>query len=331
MVLISSKYNNYLTQEEKETILKMHNEGYNTVEIAKELNRNDSSIGRFLKKNNLSASYSKCKLRKSDKEAIIKLYQSGLTAKEILPQFIDKVQTENTIMAIVKQAGIGRPRGNVSDADSDYFSVIDTEAKAYYLGLFLTDGNVCKVKRNTEQYLIQISLKADDKEIIEKFKEEIHSSNKVRIYQNGKRNECLFGISSTKMAHDLMDKGIFPQKTFDTELNYNIPQELFRHYIRGIFDGDGTVFVSKDKLRFGFYGTHKLVSQVQDWLNEQIDISMNKVFDKPTVSFVVYQKKNDVLNFYNLIYQDANFYLKRKKEKFENYFAEHHVDTEVTN
>lgn len=58
---------------------------------------------------------------------------------------------------------------------------------------------------------------------------------------------------------------------------------------------------------------------------------MNKVFDKPTVSFVVYQKKNDVLNFYNLIYQDANFYLKRKKEKFENYFAEHHVDTEVTN
>lgn len=53
MIHISSKYNSYLTQEEKETILIMHNEGYNTVEIAKELNRSDSSIGRFQKKNDL--------------------------------------------------------------------------------------------------------------------------------------------------------------------------------------------------------------------------------------------------------------------------------------
>ena len=309
----------------------MHSEGYNTVEIAKRLNRNNSSIGRFLRKNNLTVNYSKCKLRKSDKEKIVELYQQGLTAKEILSLYNDKVQTENTIMSIVKQVGVNRPRGIVSDADKDYFSVIDTEAKAYYLGLLLTDGNVHKTKRNTEQYVIQIDLKAEDREIIEKFKAEIHSSNQIRIYQNNNRNECLFGVCSTQMAHDLMDKGVFPNKTFEAELNFNIPPELFRHYIRGIFDGDGTVFVSKDKLRFGFYGTHKLVSQVQEWLGEQINISQNKVFDKPTVSFVIYQKKMDVLNFYNLIYKDATFYLRRKKDKFDNYFAEHCVNTEVTN
>lgn len=329
--ILSSKFNNYLNQDEKELILKMHNEGYNTVEIAKRLNRSDSSIGRFLRKNNLTANWSKCKLKKSDKENIIQLYQQGLTAKEILPLYCDRVQTENTIMSIVKQAGVNRPRGTVSDADKDYFSVIDTEAKAYYLGLLLTDGNVHQAKRNTEQYVIQIDLKADDREIIEKFKAEIHSSNQIRMYQKNKRNECLFGVCSTKMAYDLMDKGVFPNKTFEAELNYNIPPELFRHYIRGIFDGDGTVFISKDKLRFGFYGTHKLVSQIQEWLGEQINISQNKVFDKPTVSFVIYQKKMDVLNFYNLMYNDATFYLKRKKNKFDDYFAEHCVNTEVTN
>lgn len=311
---MSNKFNNYLSQDEKEIILKMHGEGYNTVEIAKQLNRNDSSIGRFLRKNNLTVNYSKCKLRNSDKDRIVELYQQGLTAKEILSLYKDKVQTENTIMAIVKQAGVNRPRGTVSDADKDYFSVIDTEAKAYYLGLLLTDGNVHKMKRNTDQYVIQIDLKSDDREIIEKFKAEIHSTNKIRVYQNNNRNECLFGICSTKMAHDLMDKGVFPNKSFEAELNYDIPPELFRHYIRGIFDGDGTVFVSKDKLRFGFYGTHKLVSQIQKWMGEQIGISQNKVFDKPTVSFVIYQKKIDVLNFYNLMYKDANFYLRRKKK-----------------
>lgn len=326
---MSSKYNNYLTQKEKDKILKMHNEGYNTVEIANELHRSDSSIGRFLKKQNLSVTYSKCKLRKSDKEQIIELYQQGKTAKEILLMFSDKVATENTIMAIVKNVGIGRPRGVVSDADSDYFETIDTEAKAYYLGLLLTDGNVCRVKRNTEQYVIQICLKYQDREIIEQFKKELHSSNIIRHYKNNRRDECFFGVCSTKMAHDLINKGVYPNKTFEAKLNFDIPPHLFRHYIRGIFDGDGTVFISKNYLRFGFYGTHQLVSEVQQWLGGQIQLSQNKIFDKPTVSFVIYQKKKDVLGFYNLIYKDAHFFLKRKKDKFDSYFDLHNVNTEI--
>lgn len=328
---MSSKYNNYLSNEEKEQILKMYHEGFNTVEIANQLHRNNSSIGRFLKKQNLPVLYSKCKLRTDDKKQIIDLYSKGCTAKEILNIFADKVKSENTIMALVKSVGIERPRGTVSDADCDYFETIDTEAKAYYLGLFLTDGNVHKVKRNTEQYLIQICLQEKDSNIIKKFKKELHSSNKIRYYEKNGRNECFFSISSTKMAHDLIKQGVYPNKTFSAKLNFNIPDYLFRHYIRGIFDGDGTVFVSKDRLRFGFYGTHQLVSEVQWWLGQQIKISQNKVFDKPTVSFVVYQKRKNVLDFYNLMYKDANFFIERKKEKFENYFKLHNVNTEVTN
>lgn len=31
-------------------------------------------------------------------------------------------------------------------------------------------------------------------------------------------------------------------------------------------------------------------------------------------------RKNDILTFYNFIYQNATIYLSRKKEKFEQYF-----------
>lgn len=48
-----SKFNNYLSQEEKDIIISMYNEGYNTVVIANKLNRHNSSIGRFLKKQGL--------------------------------------------------------------------------------------------------------------------------------------------------------------------------------------------------------------------------------------------------------------------------------------
>lgn len=46
---MASKFNNYLSQEEKDIIISMYNEGYNTVVIANKLNRHNSSIGRFLK------------------------------------------------------------------------------------------------------------------------------------------------------------------------------------------------------------------------------------------------------------------------------------------
>lgn len=316
---MASKFNNYLSQEEKDIIISMYNEGYNTVVIANKLNRHNSSIGRFLKKQGLQTNKSKTGLTKTDKQNIIKYYQEGKTAKEILSLYNDKVESENTIMSIVKNVGIGRPRGTVCDADVNYFETIDTEGKAYFLGLMLTDGNVHRIKRNTEQYRIQIALQSQDRDILERFKKELHSSNKIIHYQKDKRDECIFGIQSVKMAYDLSKQGITPNKTFIAELNYNIPPDLFRHYIRGIFDGDGTVYYSNEHLHFGFYGTHKLVTQVQDWLIEQINLTRHKITDKETVSFTTYQKRKDIENFYRLIYTDANFYLKRKKEKFDNY------------
>ena len=71
---------------------------------------------------------------------------------------------------------------------------------------------------------------------------------------------------------------------------------------------------------FGFYGTHELVSQVKQYLIEQIGIRDNSIYDKDTVSFVTFTRKQDVINFYNLIYSNSHFYLDRKKEVFEKYF-----------
>lgn len=320
---MESKYNKYITEEEQRIVLKMFMEGYNTVQIGKRIGKNNSSIGRFLKKNGLTPQNKKTGLLKADEEKIIELYRGGKTAREILPLFANKVKSENTIMSIVKQAGINRGNGVQTDADVNYFETIDTEEKAYFLGLFLSDGNVHKVKRNTEQYAIQICLQSKDSYILSRFKDEIHSLNKLRFAKN--RNECYFGIHSVKMAHDLMRYGVVPCKSLIAELNYDVPKDLFRHYIRGLFDGNGTVYKYKykngtERLRFGLYGTYKIVTQFQDWLVEQIGITKHKIFNKGTVSFTVYQKEKDVRQFYDLIYKDTTIYLKRKKELFDNYF-----------
>ena len=319
-----SKYNRYLTDAEKKTIIYLYNQGHTTVMIAKELGRCNSTIGRFLKRNGLKVQYHKNGILNNEIEDIVTLYKSGKTAKEILEKYAHKIKCENTIINIVKRHGVKpRPRGVATHFNKEYFHVINTEAKAYYLGLLLTDGNVFRVKRATDQYRIQISLKYDDVDIIKKFKKELNATTKISHYKKNHRNECMFGVHSKEMAYDLAKYGIRERKTFSAELTNEVPQELYRHYIRGLFDGDGTVYV-RDKadvgnITFGFYGTHKLVSQVNQYLIEQIGINDNSIYDKETVSFVYFSRQQDIINFYKLIYRDANFYLKRKKEIFDQY------------
>lgn len=169
---------------------------------------------------------------------------------------------------------------------------------------------------------IQISLQEQDGYMLEQFKQELKATNKVLTYsRNTERNKmCQFCVHSEEMANDLRRYNVVERKTFIAELTDLVPKHLYHHYIRGIFDGDGTVYINgHNHLRFGFYGTYKLVSQVEQYLISQINISNNKIIDKGTVSFVTFGKKEDTLNFYDLMYHDATLYLNRKKEKFEHY------------
>ena len=217
---------------------------------------------------------------------------------------------------------ISRNKGYQNKLKENYFEVIDTPLKAYFLGFLLTDGNVHNPKRKNRQSLIQIGLMLGDKYILEKFKNELDCDNKISEYNNGRRHECYFRMYSNKMANDLSKYGVVPNKTFLINNIPKVPQEYMPDLIRGIFDGDGTVYIlkSNNKLRFGFYGTHNLVNSIVHYLNNLIDLPLNKITDKETVSFLTFGADRDIRNFYKYIYYNEDvFCLKRKREKFEKY------------
>ena len=97
---------------------------------------------------------------------------------------------------------------------------------------------------------------------------------------------------SEKMFNDLSKYGIIPRKTSKEYIPENISNEMIHHFIRGCFDGDGSVFVSKNYLRIAYYGSHKIC---QDILNK-IHCN-NKVYNKKTVSFFVYKIKLLLISF----------------------------------
>lgn len=307
-----------MSEEEKRMIVELYHQGKNTVEIAEILGRNDTTIGDYLRSVNLKPRNVRIYFSDSDKEKIIKMYEDGLSTEKIGEVF--KV-TGNTIAKILRDSGVElRGLGRITKIiHHDYFETIDNEYKAYFLGLMITDGSVVVPKTRKRSPSISLELQAQDKYIVELFEKEIcGDSNTTKINKAG---NAAFRGASRKMAEDLAKYGVVPNKTFKTYLP-KIENSLMRHLIRGIFDGDGTVYTRKvdGHLIFGFYGTNTLLNQLKDYLIKEINISDNKIIDKKdcNVSMVYFSKKEDAKAFYDLIYSDATIYLKRKKDKFDS-------------
>ena len=127
----------------------------------------------------------------------------------------------STIQAILLKNGIKlRPLSVTSRKykinDENYFNVINTEEKAYILGLLYADGNI---RYNG----FEITLMEIDKEILEKLSIIIYGKiilgyRKARKYKNEFENICKpqyrLVVSSNIMKNDLIKHGCVQAKTF---------------------------------------------------------------------------------------------------------------------
>lgn len=129
-------------------------------------------------------------------------------------------------------------RNDVRDAREQYakknryFERIDTEEKAYLLGLLATDGNVSGRS-------ISLALKACDRILLERFE---HATglrpSAIRPMLKGMLRTS---VSCAEMAQDLARHGVVPAKTWSLGWPKTVPPHLLRHYLRGVFDGDGGI------------------------------------------------------------------------------------------
>lgn len=250
---------------------------------------------------------------------MIELYQSGNSCKEIYEgYFKNRCKGYATIQGLLSRRIKMRRRGKRIDFDENFFENINTERKAYWLGFIYADGNVFKNR-------LRIEIQEEDKYLLEELNKDLGSNNKIGLntsthkykgYIINKRNVYV-GYCSEKLISDLNKYGVIPNKTFKLNKVPVLPNELIRHFIRGYFDGDGTVYIDKDGIKFGFYGQHDFLQDIKKILVNELDLSNRKIHDKETVSMITFSRKQDLINFYDYIYKDATIYLKRKKEKFE--------------
>lgn len=274
-----------------EEIIEMYvKQNLTTVEIANILGASPSGVGELLKKNGIKLFHTpnELKISNSVRAEICTRYQNGETTIELGSVY---GLCDNTIAKIVREGG-----GNIRAAirrslvqNHDYFEVIDTPDKAYFLGWMVTDGSVVRSKtRKGRSDVISIEIHSRDRYILEKFAECIGADKNI-VHDSVKKNHSYLRFASQKMSNDLAKYGVIPNKTYTAYLP-TVADKLMPHLIRGIFDGNGTVTKSRGAINFAFYGTEQLCSDVRDYLHKEIGAYLSKV-SKSTCYHVWWGKK----------------------------------------
>lgn len=217
--------------------------------------------------------------------------------------------------------------------NQDYFENIDSEEKSYWLGFLYADGYV---GRNNNEITLALSKK--DRNHIENFAKSIDSNYliKDKVVKSGKfvdKEYSVLTVISQKMKNDLIDKGCFNCKSLILEFPTKVPNDLIHHFIRGYFDGDGSVFISKEKhhrsgnidnvIHSRILGTYNFISKMNEYIGfDPVVVKRYKNSDKENMYEFVIKRSIRCKKLMDYLYRDSSIYLARKKQIFNDYFKE---------
>lgn len=257
----------------------------------------------------------------TDSNKIIQMYNAGLSCKKIATEL---TCSESYVSKTLDKLNISKREGGSyrRDYNQHFFDVIDNEEKAYWLGFLYADG--CVQEKKTGQKLISLAVK--DKEVIDKFIKSIDGEFTTKTY----KDVHTVHLTSSIMYNSLLKLGCIPRKSLVLKFPI-LSDDLIKHFIRGYFDGDGTVFISYPKNKNKTNTVYKTIvvgicgtKEFLEGCSKALDINLPKK-DKRTdtnVWYLSFSGTNKVSKFYKSIYSNATIYLERKKNKFDKYFKE---------
>ena len=321
-----------LTQNQLEEIKRLNKEGWSTKQIYEQMGITKSQAYKAIRRMGLKSNCNRTMTPDSIK-IIKEKYLEGETIEEITDKYFKDKYCSGEINMVLRKLGITRPNGTQAKINHDYFENIDSEHKAYWLGFIYADGSITKkaYEKGSYTYRLRMELMFEDKYILEQMALDLESDLKPKEYYNDTssfegynkpKHTAYIMFSSKKMGEDLVKLGVVPNKTLILKSLPSIPDNLMKHFIRGYFDGDGSVYLTKDNtIKTAFYGTHDFINSIQDFLIKELDLTKKKITDQKeaNVSFVGMAKQESE-ELYHYMYDEATIFLNRKYEKYNKYF-----------
>lgn len=241
----------------------------------------------------------------------------------------------------------------VTTYDEQFFDVINTPEKAYFLGLMYADGSTWHIEKTGKfgnilyEYDTSISLQETDKSILERFKKALNWKHSL-IYKpavdSNHQASYMIRLCGKKLHDDLVKHGCVEKKSLILQFPKDLSPELISHFVRGYFDGDGCIWNGKRKkmwvkdlkckvgyrerivhnVKFHFTGCIDFISELQQYLIDNVGFKKNKLnvyhrdYQSDKNCLMEYSGRGNIKKLYDFMYKDCeDLYIKRKKEKFE--------------
>jgi intein-encoded DNA endonuclease-like protein len=310
-------------EDYKNEIIEKFNSGLSCYRISKDLGISKPAVIRNLKKWGFDTS-KKSKvdpnnLLKDKLDQVIKLYDSGMTIHAISVKLghhndhVKKLLEKNNIEI----------RDDRYTVDETFFDVIDSEAKAYVLGWFYSDGSV-----DTEGKM-RITIQAEDKAVLEVIKKlmgydgPLYEIAPPKKFPHRKAQVSL-SINRKTLADKLIELGCTPNKSLTVEMptKDQVPPAFFNHFIRGVYDGDGSINIKKEKyVQCSITSTDIFLQPLRNHLLKRHGIETKHYYryDYTNTMSMMTTKTDYSIRFLEWIYQGSSVYLTRKKQIFDDY------------
>ena len=208
-----------------------------------------------------------------------------------------------------------------------YFDTIN-ERQAYYLGLLYADGNHY---RSNRKYVVRLALHYKDKSILDTFNIDLEHTKPIR----SNRNMLEIEISNKYMSNRFLELGLIPNKTFKLVFPTWLDVNLTNHFIRGYFDGDGSIgfyksFNPRSKTsyrtgRFSIVSTEKFCNSILDIFyknNLILNCKLKTRFKERNNNTRTIDVGGNiqVKKILDYIYKNATVYLERKYKIYREFY-----------
>lgn len=249
-----------------------------------------------------------------------KIYRSGISAREIARTYGLSHHIAVT-SALRRTTTRIRPNTEANRLYTINHKAFDefTEQSVYWWGFIYADGAISRHKS------LSIGLKETDIDHMIALSRFLKSNAPVKIREtNLKPHKAAYlYVTSQHMGTRLEELGIIAKRpAFDRILKY-LPKELTHHWLRGLFDGDGSVRaeIEHNAPGLGFCGKRPLMEFIRTYLAEHAGTNPKlKIYQHQTgLCYLRYCGRRQSVRIADVLYEDATIWLKRKHDVIESW------------
>lgn len=212
-------------------------------------------------------------------------------------------------ISTIEKSKIQSKNARKYNINQDYFKTWSRNM-AYILGLWFADGCIYGGR------MFDITLHKKDKYILKQIAKELDYQGNLYDYVDKQASRINF--SCKVIYNDLIALGGTEKKSLTLSFP-NVPDEFLPDFIRGYFDGDGSIYnVKGNRINTGFCcGSIKFLQSLLIILKKKANIQGGSI---DSMNMKLTFGKKDSIKLGNYIYQnEPQIFLLRKKEKFDKF------------